>query len=96
MDWYKENKALQAELRREYPAVAELIAELENKLAERDAEIEEMKFAYKVARDEAAEARKQAARECYEIGIKLLQQGYITMIISKYMHEIQDKFGLEG
>ena len=34
MDWYKENKALQAELRREYPAVADLINEFEQKLAD--------------------------------------------------------------
>ena len=40
--------------------------------------------------------RKQTAQECFEIGNKLLQKGYTATVISKYMHEIQSKFGLEG
>ena len=39
MNWYKENAALQEELRREYPAVAELIEELEAQLHAELAEV---------------------------------------------------------
>ena len=61
-------------------------------LAERDAEIEEMKFAYKVARDEAAEARKQAAQEIYNS----LQKCFWAVDFETVRANLKHKFGLEG
>ena len=60
IDWYKENKALQAELRREYPAVAELIAELESRLAHKQEQCDQLAHEVLELEQQLADEKKAA------------------------------------
>lgn len=79
--WYKDNIALQAELRREYPDVAELIAELEQQITRYREVIAEQAHisAEHDVRMYAAEAQLSDARaevERYKAGVEV--EGYVA------------------
>ena len=74
MNWYKENAALQEELRREYPAVAELIEELERQLARLKAELEQVKYDRGIKHDIAAEQIEELERQLAEKDKQLFEE----------------------
>lgn len=100
MDWYTENTALQAELRREYPAVAELIEELERQLAEARAETERLRII--ISGKTFADERKQVAKEIIKFIRACTFQDLTGRGDGAYCVDEQDiteighKFGLEG